>query len=205
MLLALGPSDGAPEGVQMGRRLFVGARLPRLELGPLEVLVADLPRLASQIGKAVLAGGDEPVEDGAETVLGLGRDAFDLFEAAIEDRLDGRQVLADPLLRLRHPEQGLAQIGRGLEILNPVMGEAALQALEERSGQIRASPLDGTKVGPQVLVGAVRLLAGVSVRVGPGPRQRADIGKSDEGVVLAPQKDLVVRNKLPRGRRIPGH
>ncbi len=54
-------------------------------------------------------------------------------------------------------------------------------------------------------MGAVRLLAGQSVGVGAGTRQRAGVGEHGEHLLFAPEEHLVVRRQLPRHLAVPGH
>ena len=129
--------------------LAVGLRPDLLQEGLVEGPVVHLLGQVVDAGPPLSCLGDDPVEEGSPGRVVVVLDG--MIEPPLEEGEHGPDLLIHPPLRPGDAVQGLLELERGFEALDPVVSQRAPQLIDEGLGEPASDAAKVAQVGEQVL------------------------------------------------------
>src|SRR5215469_2993085 len=186
-------------GIGFGGGVVSGGQCRKMLLGlPIDFAACTLKQRLVEVAVADFAGqiadgrkltsGDryDPIEKISEGFAGASGQLGRALQAAFQHGKNREGLLLHPLMRFVYPQHGLFQFGSAVQRVNPVMFQSAAESIAERQWKAFPLPFQHAQVREEVRFGAGCFSAIQALDLWLASKERADIGKNLEDLVLQP-------------------
>ena len=150
----------------------------------IEVTIAHFAREIADRRINLMGNGDDAIEERPEGTAGGWSGSLGVAQTPLENVENRGDLPCHPLVRLANPEQGLFQPGGSIEFADAVVRQSAEERFDKSRRKAFRVGLDHAQIGEQVRLGAGLFPRSTMVDIRFAMKQRTDVHKNPENLVL---------------------